>query len=179
MLGHFLRHLELLFFFCFPSFFLIFWLWNEMDVICRDDSRAEQTFFLPFQQHFCVSHDFLSRKNKRSHNSLGLLNHQITESWFYERSWWCWFWGIPRKKHNHVPVFYLVEHFRGSQLPGTITHQWRPTTDRGQINMRSLSATVTWCLENYEKIPKKGVTGQICSKMIHLCLLNEMMVDLK
>lgn len=126
-----------------------------MDVICRDDSRAEQTFFFAFSAALLCQPRFLSRKNKRSHNSLGLMNHQITESCMTGVGG-VGFGEFQEKKHNHVPVFYLVEHFRESQSPGTITHQWRPTTDRGQINMRSLSATVTWCLENYEKMGLLG-----------------------
>lgn len=127
-----------------------------MDVICRDDSRAEQTcFFCLFSSTFVSATNFC-RGKKRSHNSLGLLNHQITESWFMTGVGGVGFGEFQEKHDNHVPVFYLVEHFRESQPPGTITHQWRPTTDRGQISMRSLSATVTWCLENYEKMGLLG-----------------------
>lgn len=132
--------------------------------------------FCLFSSTFVPARIFVA--GKKGVTILWAMNHQITESWFYDRSWWCCF-GNSKEKHNHVPVFCLVVHFRESQPPGKINHQWRPTTDRGQISMRSLSATVTWCLENYEKIPKTRVTGQICSKMVHLCPLNEMMVDLQ
>ena len=157
MLGHFLRHLELLFFFFVfrhSSWFFdceTKWMWfAEMTL------GLNKHFFLPFQQHFCVSHDFCRGKIKGVTILWALWITKSPNRGFMTGVGGVGFGEFQEKKHNHVPVFYLVEHFRESQSPGTITHQWRPTTDRGQINMRSLSATVTWCLENYEKMGLLG-----------------------